>query len=73
MSEENYWDWYDNGPGSVNWNRKITKADNEYKAKIFQDRINNEKELERLREEVIKLRKENKKLKESLCSGTKQG
>jgi hypothetical protein len=71
MSEENYMDWYDNGPGSVNWNRKRAKEENEYKVKIFQDRINNEKELELLREEVIKLRKENKKLMENQCSGKK--
>lgn len=71
MSEENYEDWYDNGPGSVNWNRKMLKADNEYKVKLFQQRLDNSKELERLREEVIKLREENKKLKEIQCSGKK--
>jgi len=68
MSEENYFDWHCHGPGSINWNRKRAK---EEKAKLFSQRISDTKELELLRDEIIKLRKENKELRESQCSGKK--
>lgn len=73
MSEEkdfhgykDYEDWYDHGPGSVSWNRKMIKSENEYKAKLFNQKISDSIELERLREENKILKKENK------CSGKKR-
>jgi len=58
-SEDNYWDWYDHGPGSVEWNNKRRKEEMDYKAAAFHKRMVEVRESEELREE-------NKLLKEKL-------
>jgi len=65
MPEDDYLEWYDKGPGSVSSNRKRAKEENEYKAALFSQRMEEARELKRLREENKLLKKEIEKLKES--------
>ena len=52
-------DWYDNGPGSESWKRKMAKEQAEWDAKRWQEKRDHEEEFDRLQ-------KENKELKEKL-------
>ena len=61
MSEYNdYWDWYDNGPGSESFKRKIREGDKIItdNSDFIRDLIFGRKEKEKKREKVIDLPEE---------------
>lgn len=51
-------DYYDNGPGSVAFNAKMAKEDNDYKAKRLQKEWDKDKQIEQLEKENTQLQAE---------------
>ena len=74
---ENYWDWYDNGPGSENMNRKIAQSSIDYRQEEHQRKCEeNRKKQEEIdnfirrdkkqKAEIKKLKKKVKELEKTL-------
>ena len=76
---KNYEDWYDNGPGSENMNRRIAQSSINYQQEEHQRQYEENKKKQeeidsiirrdkRRKAEIKRLRKENKELKVALKS-----
>jgi len=69
---KNYDDWYDNGPGSENFTRKIVQSSKVYQEEEYEKKreevVKIERRDKRQKAEIKRLRKENKELKVALKS-----